>query len=135
MNATFSWKLSTGSPLSSAPVKFLTIRTGAGPSSGDVGGGRYRGRVLPRETLWEDVRQRQARPGRHGARRRPPGPNDAGGRSRIGVSEACGIIRTYVRGTRVVSELRSAIDALRCEQLAELPDARIEEDFAELQRA
>ncbi len=34
-----------------------------------------------------------------------------------------------------MSELRSAIDALRCEQLAEQPDARIEEDLAELQRA
>jgi hypothetical protein len=34
-----------------------------------------------------------------------------------------------------VSELRSAVDALRSESLPELPDARIEEDFAELQRA
>jgi hypothetical protein len=34
-----------------------------------------------------------------------------------------------------VSELRSAIDAMRFETLAELPDARLEEDFAELQRA
>lgn len=34
-----------------------------------------------------------------------------------------------------MSELRSAIDGLRSETLAELPDARIEEDFAELQRA
>jgi hypothetical protein len=35
----------------------------------------------------------------------------------------------------LVSELRSAVDALRSESLPELPDARIEEDFAELQRA
>jgi hypothetical protein len=34
-----------------------------------------------------------------------------------------------------MSELRSSIDALRGEVLADLPDARIEEDFAELQRA
>jgi hypothetical protein len=34
-----------------------------------------------------------------------------------------------------VSELRSAIDALRSEELAGLPDARVEEDFAELQRS
>jgi hypothetical protein len=34
-----------------------------------------------------------------------------------------------------VSELRSAIDELRAEVLTELPDARIEEDFGELQRA
>jgi hypothetical protein len=34
-----------------------------------------------------------------------------------------------------VSELRSAIEGLRAETLPELPDARIEEDFAELQRA
>jgi hypothetical protein len=34
-----------------------------------------------------------------------------------------------------VSELRSAIEGLRLETLADLPDARIEEDFAELQRA
>ena len=34
-----------------------------------------------------------------------------------------------------MSELRSAIDGLRTEVLAELPDARIEEDFAEIQRA
>jgi hypothetical protein len=34
-----------------------------------------------------------------------------------------------------VSEFRSALDALRSETLADLPDARIEEDFAELQRA
>ncbi len=33
-----------------------------------------------------------------------------------------------------MSELRSAIDSLRCEALPDLPDARIEEDFAELQR-
>ena len=38
-------------------------------------------------------------------------------------------------GTTVVSELLSAIDALRAETLPELPDARIEADFAELQRA
>ncbi len=34
-----------------------------------------------------------------------------------------------------MSELRSAIDGLRSEVLAGLPDARIEEDFAEIQRA
>jgi Domain of unknown function (DUF222)/HNH endonuclease len=34
-----------------------------------------------------------------------------------------------------MSELRSVIDSLRSETLAELPDARIEEDFAELHRA
>jgi hypothetical protein len=34
-----------------------------------------------------------------------------------------------------MSELRSVIDSLREEVLADLPDARIEEDFAELQRA
>ena len=34
-----------------------------------------------------------------------------------------------------MSELRSTVDALRSETLAELPDARIEEDFAELHRA
>jgi hypothetical protein len=34
-----------------------------------------------------------------------------------------------------VSELRSIVDALRSDTLPELPDARIEEDFAELQRA
>jgi hypothetical protein len=34
-----------------------------------------------------------------------------------------------------VSGFRSAIDELRCEDLAELPDARLEEDFAELQGA
>jgi uncharacterized protein DUF222/HNH endonuclease len=34
-----------------------------------------------------------------------------------------------------MSELRSAIEGLRYDVLAELPDARIEEDFAELQRA
>jgi hypothetical protein len=34
-----------------------------------------------------------------------------------------------------MSELRSAVEALRYETLAELPDARLEEDFAELQRA
>jgi hypothetical protein len=34
-----------------------------------------------------------------------------------------------------MSELRSAIEELRSEVLADLPDARIEEDFAELQRA
>jgi len=33
-----------------------------------------------------------------------------------------------------VSELRSVVDSLRAEVLPELPDARIEEDFAELQR-
>ncbi|MFL5800124.1 MAG: DUF222 domain-containing protein [Actinomycetota bacterium] len=34
-----------------------------------------------------------------------------------------------------MSELRSAIDELRSEDLASLPDARVEEDFVELQRA
>jgi hypothetical protein len=34
-----------------------------------------------------------------------------------------------------MSELRSAIEGLRSEPLADLPDARIEDDFAELQRA
>lgn len=34
-----------------------------------------------------------------------------------------------------MSELRSAVEVLRSEVLAELPDARLEEDFAELQRA
>jgi len=34
-----------------------------------------------------------------------------------------------------MSELRSAVDALRSESLPDLPDARIEEDFTELQRA
>jgi hypothetical protein len=34
-----------------------------------------------------------------------------------------------------VSELRSTIDSLQSESLAESPDARIEEDFSELQRA
>jgi hypothetical protein len=34
-----------------------------------------------------------------------------------------------------MSELRSAVEALQAEILAELPDARIEEDFTELQRA
>ena len=34
-----------------------------------------------------------------------------------------------------MSELRSTVDALRSETLAELPDARVEEDFAELHRA
>jgi len=33
---------------------------------------------------------------------------------------------------RTMSELRSAIEAFRSETLAELPDAPIEEDFAEL---
>ena len=34
-----------------------------------------------------------------------------------------------------VSELRSMAEALRSETLAELPDARIEEDFGELHRS
>ncbi len=34
-----------------------------------------------------------------------------------------------------MSELRSAVDALRSESLPDVPDARIEEDFTELQRA
>jgi hypothetical protein len=34
-----------------------------------------------------------------------------------------------------MSELRSTVDAFRAETLADLPDARIEEDFAELHRA
>jgi hypothetical protein len=33
-----------------------------------------------------------------------------------------------------VSELRSAVESLRGEMLAELPDARVEEDFAEIRR-
>ena len=33
-----------------------------------------------------------------------------------------------------MSELRSAVEGLRSESLPDLPDARIEEDFAELQR-
>ena len=33
-----------------------------------------------------------------------------------------------------MSELRSVIDGFRAEVLAELPEARLEEDFAELQR-
>ena len=33
-----------------------------------------------------------------------------------------------------MSELRSAVEAFRSETLSRLPDARIEEDFAELQR-
>jgi hypothetical protein len=33
-----------------------------------------------------------------------------------------------------MSELRSALEGFRCESLAELPDARLEEDFSELQR-
>ena len=34
-----------------------------------------------------------------------------------------------------LSELRSTVDALRSETLSELPDARVEEDFAEPHRA
>ncbi|MGZ8583732.1 MAG: DUF222 domain-containing protein [Actinomycetota bacterium] len=34
-----------------------------------------------------------------------------------------------------MSELRSAIEAFRCEEVSELPDARVEEDFGELQAA
>ncbi len=34
-----------------------------------------------------------------------------------------------------MSELRSVIDAFRADELAGLPDARLEEDFAELHRA
>jgi hypothetical protein len=34
-----------------------------------------------------------------------------------------------------MSELRSVVEALRSESLVSLPDARIEEDFSELQRA
>ena len=33
-----------------------------------------------------------------------------------------------------MSELRSAVESLRGETLSELPDARIEEDFAEIRR-
>ena len=33
-----------------------------------------------------------------------------------------------------MSELRSVAEAFRCEALADLPDTRLEEDFAELQR-
>jgi hypothetical protein len=40
----------------------------------------------------------------------------------------------HVRGC-VVSELRSVIEGFRAESVSELPDARVEEDFAELQRA
>jgi hypothetical protein len=36
---------------------------------------------------------------------------------------------------QIMSELRSAIEELRAEDLSSLPDARVEEDFAELQRA
>lgn len=39
------------------------------------------------------------------------------------------------RGARAMSELRSAVEALRAESLAGLADAAIEEDFAELHRA
>src|SRR2546425_11221269 len=34
-----------------------------------------------------------------------------------------------------MSELRSVVESLRSDTLPDLPDARIEEDFAELQRA
>lgn len=44
------------------------------------------------------------------------------------------ILRTYVREAHQMSELRSAVEMLRSEALPDLPDARIEEDFAELQR-
>ncbi len=37
-------------------------------------------------------------------------------------------------GVKRVSELRSAVESLRGETLSELPDARIEEDFAEIRR-
>jgi hypothetical protein len=58
------------------------------------------------------------------------------GRGRRGAVSYPGCtIRTYVRDEGSISELRSAIDALRSETLADLPNARIEEDFAELQRA
>jgi curved DNA-binding protein CbpA len=43
--------------------------------------------------------------------------------------------RTFDTGRKQLSELRSAIEALRSETLAELPDARAEEEFAEVQRA
>jgi hypothetical protein len=49
---------------------------------------------------------------------------------------ACVHTRTHVQREETgVSELRSAIEGFRAETLAGLPDARIEEDFAELQRA
>jgi hypothetical protein len=38
-------------------------------------------------------------------------------------------------GSSGVSELRSALEAYRTEELSELPDARVEEDFTELWRA
>ncbi len=53
----------------------------------------------------------------------------------MAVSYPPGTIRTYVRERFQMSELRSAVEMLRSEALADLPDARIEEDFAELQRA
>src|SRR2546428_774288 len=56
------------------------------------------------------------------------------GWSRIGGSFPRAKVRTYVRETGSMSELRSAVEGLRSELLTELPDARIEEDFAELQR-
>src|SRR4029079_19581294 len=50
--------------------------------------------------------------------------------------------RTHARDRQIrdtqaatVSELRSAIEGLRAESVPELPDARIEEDLAELHRA
>ena len=51
------------------------------------------------------------------------------------MSEAGSMIRTDVRPSRIMSELRSVLEALSSEALADLPDARIEEDFGELQRA
>jgi hypothetical protein len=50
------------------------------------------------------------------------------------MSDPLGSIRTDVR-ERKMSELRSAVEILRADTLADLPDAVIEEDFAELQRA
>jgi hypothetical protein len=43
-------------------------------------------------------------------------------------------LRTYVRKACQMSELRSAIEMLRSETLPDLPDAVIEEDFAELHK-
>src|SRR5206468_12867358 len=43
--------------------------------------------------------------------------------------------RTHVRLDHLMSELRSAIDALQAEDLHALSDDQLEADFAELQRA
>src|SRR3954453_18855767 len=64
------------------------------------------------------------------------------GASRVAAAPACGRcqtlrlqLRTCVRQCDALSELRSTIEQPGAERLPELPDARIEEDFAELQRA